>query len=161
MADTFHVNFKYFAYGIGILLVVIYAAGSGIWVNNSPGWYTSLNRPNWQPPDFVFGIIWPYNFVVIALCAIHIANHQSKSTTAIWLSIFGLSVISALNWAYQFYVPHNLNIASISLIATALLTLPLTILIYKSSIKYGLLFTPYQIWVLLAAALSTSYAIKN
>ena len=161
MADTFHVNFKYFAYDIGVLLVVIYAAGSGIWVNNSPGWYTSLNRPNWQPPDFVFGIIWPYNFIVIALCAIHIANHQSKSTTVIWLSIFGLSVMSALNWAYQFYVPHNLNIASISLIATALLTLPLTILIYKSSIKYGLLFTPYQIWVLLAAALSTSYAIKN
>ena len=161
MADTFHVNFKYFAYGIGVLLVVIYAAGSGIWVNNSPGWYTSLNRPNWQPPDFVFGIIWPYNFFVIALCAIHIANHQSKSIVAIWLSVFGLSVITALHWAYQFYVPHNLNIASISLIATALLTLPLTILIYKSSVQYGLIFTPYQIWVVLAAALSTSYAIKN
>ena len=60
-------DFKFSAATIGILLVVIYAVGSGIWVSNSPGWYTSLNRPAWQPPDFVFGLIWPYNFIVIGL----------------------------------------------------------------------------------------------
>ena len=154
-------DFKYVASGIGVLLVVIYAAGSGIWVNNSPGWYTSLNRPNWQPPDFVFGIIWPYNFIVIALCAIHIANHQSKSTTVIWLSIFGLSVITALHWAYQFYVPHNLKLSAIALGLAALLTLPILLITYKASWKMGLLLTPYQIWVAIATTLAWGYALKN
>ena len=51
----------------GVALVFIYAIGSGIWVNTGDNWYRDLNAPSWQPPDFVFGIIWPYNFIVLAL----------------------------------------------------------------------------------------------
>ena len=154
-------DFKFSAATIGILLVVIYAVGSGIWVSNSPGWYTSLNRPAWQPPDFVFGLIWPYNFIVIGLSAIQIANNQSKNVVIIWLTILALSIAFALNWAYQFYVPHNLTIASISLAMVALLTLPLTYFTFKTSLVYGLLFTPYQLWVITASLLSYSYSKLN
>lgn len=154
-------DFKFSAATIGILLVVIYAVGSGIWVSNSPGWYTSLNRPAWQPPDFVFGLIWPYNFIVIGLSAVHIANNQSKNVVIIWLTILALSIAFALNWAYQFYVPHNLTIASISLAMVALLTLALTYFTFKTSLVYGLLFTPYQLWVITAALLSYSYSKLN
>lgn len=154
-------DFKFSAATIGILLVVIYAVGSGIWVSNSPGWYTSLNRPAWQPPDFVFGIIWPYNFIVIGLSAIQIANNQSKNVVIIWLTILALSIAFALNWAYQFYVPHNLTIASISLAMVALLTLPLTYFTFKTSLVYGLVFTPYQLWVITASLLSYSYSKLN
>ena len=154
-------DFKFSAATIGILLVVIYAVGSGIWVSNSPGWYTSLNRPAWQPPDFIFGIIWPYNFIVIGLSAIQIANNQSKNVVIIWLTILALSIAFALNWAYQFYVPHNLTIASISLAMVALLTLPLTYFTFKTSLVYGLVFTPYQLWVITASLLSYSYSKLN
>ena len=154
-------NFKTVACAIGIILVLVYAGGSGIWVNTSPGWYTSLNRPSWQPPDFVFGLIWPYNFVVIGLTAVHIVHNQSRNTSIVWLTIFALSVTFALNWAYQFYVPHNLQIAAISLILTAVLTLPLTFMAFKSSLLYGLLFLPYQAWVITASLLSSSYAKLN
>ena len=154
-------DFKFSAATIGILLVVIYAVGSGIWVSNSPGWYTSLNRPAWQPPDFVFGLIWPYNFIVIGLSAIQIANNQSKNVVIIWLTILALSIAFALNWAYQFYVPHNLTIASISLAMVALLTLPLTYFTFKTSLVYGLVFTPYQLWVITASLLSYSYSKLN
>ena len=154
-------DFKTIASAIGIILVLVYAGGSGIWVNTSPGWYTSLNRPSWQPPDFIFGLIWPYNFLVIGFTAVHIVHNQSRNTAIVWLTIFTLSVTFALNWAYQFYVPHNLQIAAKSLFLTAILTLPLTFLTYKSSIIYGLLFSPYQIWVITAATLSFSYAVKN
>ena len=154
-------NFKIAASAIGVILVLIYAGGSGIWVNTSPGWYTSLNRPSWQPPDFIFGIIWPYNFLILGLTAVHIVNNQSRIIAIAWLTIFALSVTFALNWAYQFYVPHNLHIAATSLILTAIFTLPLTFLALKSSWIYGLLFTPYQAWVITAAILSFSYAAKN
>ena len=49
---------------IGIALVVFYAVGSGLWVNTGDNWYRSLNAPTWQPPNWVFGVIWPYNFIV-------------------------------------------------------------------------------------------------
>ena len=119
-------EFKSLAAGIGIVLVLIYALGSGFWVNNAPGWYTSLNRPSWQPPDFVFGLIWPYNFVILGVAAVRVSNSLSRSEVIIWLGAFALSVAAALSWAYHFYVPHQLQIAAFSLAATALLTLPLS-----------------------------------
>ena len=154
-------NFKIAASAIGVILVLIYAGGSGIWVNTSPVWYTSLNRPSWQPPDFIFGIIWPYNFLILGLTAVHVVHNLSRIIAIAWLTIFALSITFALNWAYQFYVPHNLHIAATSLILTAIFTLPLTFLAFKSSWIYGLLFTPYQAWVITAAILSFSYAAKN
>ena len=50
---------------IGTIIVAIYAIGSGRWVATDAQWYQSLPRPAWQPPGFVFGLIWPYNFAML------------------------------------------------------------------------------------------------
>lgn len=142
---------------LGIALVVIYAVGSGIWVNSSPGWYTSLNRPSWQPPDFVFGLIWPYNFIVLGISAFRISNMLTKSEVIIWLTTFAISIVFALSWAYHFYVPHQFQIAAISLALTAIFTLPMTYLTFKSSIALGFALVPYQLWVAIAASLAWGY----
>jgi translocator protein len=147
--------------GVGLLTLLIYIAGSSIWVSNSPGWYSSLTRPPWQPPDFVFGIIWPYNFIMLGVAAFNVAQSLTKSQTIIWLLFFAASVISALIWAYQFYVPHNLVIAAIALGIAALLTLPVLYLTFKASLLIGILLIPYQIWVVIATTLAWGYSTRN
>ena len=152
---------KYLLAGIGISLVFIYAIGSGIWVSNAPGWYTSLNRPPWQPPDFVFGVIWPYNFVVLGFAAYNVAQTLSRNLTITWLLFFAASVTAALIWAHQFYVPHNLSIAAIALVIAALLTAPVLYLTFKASLLLGVLLVPYQIWVIIASTLAWGYSTRN
>jgi benzodiazapine receptor len=154
-------EFKTVASVLGVVLVLIYASGSGIWVNSSPGWYSSLVRPSWQPPDFVFGLIWPYNFLMLGISAVKVSQTMNRSTTTIWLATFALSVTSALLWAYHFYVPHNLYFAAYALGATALLTLPILAITYRTSLITGLLLTPYQIWVIVATTLAFGYASRN
>jgi tryptophan-rich sensory protein len=146
---------------IGVAIVFIYAIGSGIWVNSSPGWYASLNRPSWQPPSFIFGLIWPYNFVVLGIAAVRISNTLTRTQVIVWLTAFAISVAFALSWAYHFYVPHQLQIAAISLTLTALLTLPITYLTFKASLAMGIALIPYQLWVAIAASLAFGYSIKN
>ena len=152
---------KYLFAGAGILLVLIYAFGSGIWVSSSPGWYSSLNRPPWQPPSYIFGIIWPYNFLVLGIASYQVSLSLTKFENILWLVFFGLSVAAALTWAYQFYVPHNLALAPIALTLCALLTLPVLYLTLKASILMGLLLIPYQIWVAFAASLAWGYSTRN
>ncbi len=147
--------------GIGISLVFIYAIGSGVWVSTSPGWYSTLVRPPWQPPDFVFGIIWPYNFVMLGIAAFNVAQSLNRNQTIIWLSFFAASVAAALTWAYQFYVPHNLSIAAIALVVAALLTIPVLYLTFKVSLLIGTLLLPYQIWVIIASTLAWGYSTRN
>jgi len=154
-------DFKFAAAAIGIILVLIYAIGSGVWVSSSPGWYTSLNRPPWQPPSFIFGIIWPYNFIMLGVAAVNVAQSLTRTQNALWLSFFALSVAAALTWAYQFYVPHNLSIAALALTIAALLTLPVLYLTFKASILIGLLLVPYQIWVAIASTLAWGYSTRN
>jgi len=154
-------DFKFAASAIGITLVLVYAFGSGIWVSNAPGWYTSLNRPPWQPPNFVFGLIWPYNFIVLGVAAVKVAQTLNRSQSIAWIAFFAVSVISALVWAYQFYVPHNLSIAALALGLAAILTIPVLYLTFKASILIGTLLVPYQIWVIIATSLAWGYSTRN
>lgn len=154
-------EFKFAAAAIGIGLVLIYAFGSGIWVSSSPGWYSSLEQPPWQPPDFIFGIIWPYNFIMLGIAAFNVAQSLTKIQTVTWLIFFAASVAAALVWAYQFYVPHNLSIAATALGVAALLTIPVLYLTFKASLTIGLLLIPYQIWVTIATTLAWGYATRN
>ena len=145
----------------GIGLVFIYAIGSGLWVNTGDNWYRSLNAPAWQPPDFIFGLIWPYNFIILGVAAYTVANRLSTTKAITYLSIFAISIICALTWAYQFYQPHNLYAASIALILTAITTLPMLFFIYQASVGVFLAVIPYQLWVITAAFLSATYARLN
>ena len=141
--------------------VFVYAIGSGLWVNTGDNWYRSLNQPPWQPPDFIFGLIWPYNFVVLGIAAVTVSNQLSTTRAIVYLSIFALSVVFALTWAYQFYRPHNLFAASIALALVAILTLPMLFFIYQASLGVFLATIPYQLWVITAAYLSYNYAKLN
>lgn len=146
---------------LGIVLVLIYAIGSGAWVNTGDGWYQSLNSPRWQPPDWVFGVIWPYNFIVLGVLSVVLSRRLSLTTNFWFLLCFLFSVIAALTWAYQFYRPHELVIASIALSLVAIFTAPMLYLAFRTGWQWGLLLLPYQIWVALAANLSWAYSRLN
>jgi len=145
----------------GVVIVFVYAIGSGLWVNTGDNWYRLLNQPSWQPPDFIFGLIWPYNFVILGFASVAVANKLSTANAIVYLSIFALSVAAALTWAYQFYRPHNLYAASIALAVVALLTLPMLYFIYQASVPLFFATTVYQVWVITATYLSYNYAKLN
>ena len=145
----------------GIALVFIYVIGSGLWVNTGDNWYRNLNQPPWQPPPFIFGIIWPYNFFILGVAAVTIAQRATTTATLIYLGFFALTVTFALTWAFQFYRPHNLQAASIALALTAILTIPMVAIAFRTSLPIGIALLPYQVWVAIAANLSYTYSKLN
>lgn len=144
-----------------IVLVVIYAVGSGRWVSTGSSWYLSLEQPWWQPPPWVFGLIWPYNFLVIVIVGIAIAQSASPPLIITTLVLLTLTIALAITWAYLFYEPHQLTAAAIALTAAATLTLPIVVIAFSQQLWIGLLLVPYQIWLFLAASISWGYAIKS
>lgn len=143
-----------------VVLVVIYAVGSGRWVSTGSSWYLSLEQPWWQPPPWVFGLIWPYNFLVIIIVGIAITQTASPPRIITTLALLTLTVALAITWAYLFYEPHLLTAAAVALTAAAALTLPIIVIAFGQAIWMGALLVPYQIWLFLAASLSWGYALK-
>ena len=152
---------KLVASSIGVALVLIYVVGSGLWVNTGDGWYRGLNQPAWQPPDFIFGIIWPYNFIVLGYAAVIVSNRLSAALVATYLTVFAITVACALTWAFQFYRPHNLEAASTALTCVAVLTIALVVIASRASWPLAFALMPYQIWVSIASFLSWAYARLN
>ncbi len=143
-----------------VAVVVLYVVGSGLFVDNS-GWYQSLNRPSWQPPDIVFGLIWPYNFLVLGFASVNVIQGSQLRTSTLFLLFLTASVLAALAWAYFFYKPHDLFLASISLGLATVFTLPLLVMALQKNTLVGLLLLPYQGWLMTATLLSVSYSKLN
>lgn len=147
--------------GVSTAIVVAYAIGAGRWVSTDADWYRSLIKPPWQPPDVVFGLIWPYNFVMLAVAGWAVAGRESRTEHVVWLASLALSVVAALTWAYLFYVPHSLLASGFALTAATLLTLPLVVLTFQASTPLGLALLPYQVWLAVATSLAFGYASRN
>jgi len=154
-------TFRTTASFLGIAIVFVYAIGSGLWVNTGDSWYGNLNRPSWQPPSYLFGLIWPYNFAVLGIAAFALGQRASKPVTITYMFFFAISVASALVWAYQFYQPHNFTASAIALTATAVLTIPMIVILFTVSLPMALAVLPYQVWVGVAASLSWGYRALN
>jgi tryptophan-rich sensory protein len=147
--------------GVSTALVVVYAVGAGRWVSSEPGWYRSLVRPPWQPPDVVFGLIWPYNFVMLAVAGWAVAGRESRSEHVVWLASLALSIAAALAWAWLFYVPHSLTASGFALALATLLTVPLWVVAFRASLPLGIALLPYQVWLAVATSLAFGYASRN
>lgn len=145
----------------GLLLVVAYAAGSSLWVGTGSAWYNGLARPPWMPPNWVFGVIWPYNFVMLGVAMVLVAQRRPWGEVLVGLGAFALSVTAALLWSYLFYGPHRLVESSVSLACAAALTLPVLVVTFRASSVAGLLLVPYQVWICLATALSWAFTRLN
>ncbi len=148
---------RFSAASVVIALVIAYAVLSGRWVATGGSWYQSLEQPAWQPSPVVFGLIWPYNFLVLIVVGIIVSLNASPAKTIIFISALAASVVLALTWAHQFYVLHNLEIAAIALTACALVTLPLVAVAFSERIWLGVVLIPYQVWLFVAASLSWGY----
>jgi len=158
--DTRAMTWRAIAVAAVIITVVVYAVGSGVWVSTGSAWYLALDKPAWQPPSWIFGVIWPYNFVVIGVVGSVVAWNAAPARVVAVLLLLGITVALAIAWAYLFYVPHELTWAAVALTATAVLTLPITAIAFAERWWLGALLVPYQVWVALAASLSWGYVAK-
>lgn len=142
-------------------LVAVFAGLSNVWTAHDPGWYDALERPFFQPPDVVFGVMWPLNFLlllVVGLTSIRTAPGEVAWTAT---GVLAVSVVLALGWAWLFYVPHQLVGAAACLAVAAVLTWILQAVVARHETWAGLLLAPYALWLSVATALSVAYARMN
>ena len=146
---------------VAVVLVVIYAIGSGRYVATNSAWYLSLDAPPWQPPNGLLGLAWTYNFLALAVIGVLMALRAERSPLIGYLTTFAVSVVLALAWSYLFYEPHRLIAAAIALSLCALVTIVMVVLAFRTTAALGWFLLPYQAWLIIASSLSWGYAVLN
>lgn len=144
-----------------VVTVAVYGVLAMRWVSSDPGWYDALRKPAWQPPDWVFGVAWSYNFIALAIAGIALGLSASVRESSTWLAVFAVNVGFALAWAYLFYVPHALWGAAAVLLVGAVLAWALVALAWQAVPWTGLILVPYGIWLSVATSLAVGFAVMD
>lgn len=143
-----------FIIAVGVPLAVGYA-GSLFTMEGVNGWYKTINRPSWNPPDYVFAPVWTtlYIFMGIALYLIWISNApRAKKNTAI--TLFAIQLILNFFWSYIFFTVNEIGWAFVEIVVLWLFIL-FTIFSFASiNKKAAWLLVPYISWVSFAAILT-------
>jgi len=136
--------------------------GSIFTVSAINGWYSTIEKPLFNPPNWIFAPVWTTLFLLmgISLYLIWEKGIQKKEIkTAV--SVFGLQLALNVLWSVLFFGLKNPFFAFIEIILLWVTILATTILFYRISKKAGLLLIPYLLWVTFAAFLNYSIWMLN
>lgn len=143
-----------------VLVTVMYAVMSRVWLDTSSDWYLELDKPWFQPPDWVFGVVWPLNFLALAVVGVLVTRRDPER--APWLlGVYGVSVVCALGWSSLFSEARELAPSAVALVAAAVLTWVLLVLAWRVRPLLGAGLLVYAAWMTLASALSVGIARLN
>lgn len=118
------------------------------------GWYDTLQKPNWTPPDVVFPVAWSILFVTMGIAAWLVWKTAERGELRLPMTLFfGQLVINVL-WSFSFFGQRSPFLGLICLSALVLAVIITTIAFTRVSRAAGWLFLPYLLWLGYAGALN-------
>ena len=125
-------------------------------VDQNTVWYSTLNLPSIKPPGWVFAIIWPILYTMIAISVVLILDTPKKKKTHKTIAI-GLFIINGiLNALYSilFFGMRSISLAFMEQLLLIASTLILVWCVYRLNKTAAYLLVPYLIWICFATVLT-------
>lgn len=126
------------------------------------GWYTIIQKPLFNPPNWIFAPVWTTLFLLMGISLYLIwEKGLDKKEVKLAVSVFGVQLALNIVWSFLFFGLQNPFLAFIEIVLLWIAILATIILFYQISKKAGLLLIPYLFWVSFAAFLNYSIWILN
>jgi tryptophan-rich sensory protein len=143
--------------GLVLLLILCLGAGGLGAIATTPeieGWYKTIARPSWTPPDWIFGPVWTTLYVMMAVAAWFVWKPTGFKGAALPLTLFGLQLLLNIAWSWIFFGLHQPGWAFAEIVVLWLMIVATTVAFFRCSTIAGWLLVPYLAWVSFAAVLN-------
>jgi len=142
---------KYF---LPLLVIACSVIGSlaNIFIN-SDTWYVELVKSPLNPPSYIFGIVWPILYVLMAFVSF-------RSADKIW-KLFIPQLIMNAAWSWMFFFMHAPLLALINISILIFLNQKILVILKNESRLLFFLYLPYVLWLSFAAFLNASIVFLN
>jgi tryptophan-rich sensory protein len=140
---------------IGLCFVFAFAGGTFTPQPGSEWYYHVLQRPSWNPPDWLFPPAWTLLFILMgtALYLVVMQGIENKPVKSA-LAVFGVQLLLNLGWSALFFGLHSPLFALVDIVLLWL-AIVLTIVKFRAvSPLAGNLLIPYILWVSFASFLN-------
>lgn len=127
-----------------------------------PTWYSTLIKPSFNPPNWLFGPVWITLFGLMGVSAFLVYD-KGTSNGSVRIALYTFCLQFALNvlWDGLFFGLHSISYALIDIIVLWISIAVCIFLFYRVSRITGLLLLPYILWVTIAALLNYFIYILN
>lgn len=124
-------------------------------------WYSTIEKPFWNPPNWVFGPVWTLLYVFMGIAAYLIWRNREKSGAKLALVFYGVQLFLNTLWSILFFGLQNPSLAFIEIVILLVFILITIILFWRISRLAALLLVPYIAWVFFATVLNFSIMQLN
>ena len=135
-----------------VILTSVIGSLANVYIN-SDDWYANLVKSPLNPPSFVFGIVWPILYAIMALVSFKMANKISN--------LFIAQLIANAAWSWMFFYFHAPVMALVDISVLIYLNQKILKILRGESTVLFYLYLPYLIWLSFAAFLNASIVFLN
>lgn len=123
-------------------------------------WYAQLNKPSWNPPNWLFGPVWSILYILMGVSLAMVLNSTSTHKTKAVI-VFSVQLILNLAWSYIFFVQKNMGGALIEILLLLIFIILTIVSFYPIRKTASYLLLPYLCWVAFASFLNyTIYSLN-
>jgi benzodiazapine receptor len=158
--STFEDSKSAFSRPISLVLALIPVVAAGVLGNlatipNIPTWYSSLVKPAFNPPNWIFGPVWTALYVLMAYAFYRIlcqAPGHKWRRAAIVAFLFQIALNAA--WSFAFFGAHSPALG-LAVILPLWVAIAVTLRLFLSQDRTaGWCIAPYLAWVSFAVLLN-------
>ncbi|MCV0424838.1 MAG: tryptophan-rich sensory protein [Roseibium sp.] len=144
---------------LALFLVVVLATGLFIGTQSPPGeWYQNLQKPVFNPPDWIFPPVWTVLYIFIAVAGWRTFRTAPRSAAMV---LWALQMLLNWIWSPVFFTLHMVWPALAIIVLLLLTILAFTRDRWHHDRPAALLFSAYAAWVGFAAVLNGAIAFLN
>ena len=126
-----------------------------------PGWYETLNRPSFNPPNWLFGPVWSTLYLLMGISLFLIWKQSASKERNLAIIVFLLQQALNFGWSFIFFYFNMIGFALIEIILLWISIVIMLVLFYKIKPAAAYINIPYLLWVTFAALLNASYYFLN
>ncbi len=123
-------------------------------VGNINGWYATLNKPSFSPPNFLFGPVWTTLYILMGISLYLIIQSPKTDARNTALIIFAFQMALNFSWSFLFFYFKWPGIAFIEIIIMWISIIMMIITFYRISPVSAYIQIPYLLWVSFASVLN-------
>jgi tryptophan-rich sensory protein len=143
--------------GLAVFIAVCLGAGGLGAIATTPeidGWYRTLAKPNWNPPDSVFGPVWTTLFILMGIAGWLVWKPEGFKAAALPLTLFVVQLALNVTWSWIFFGMHQAGWAFAEIVILWLAIAATAAAFFRSAKAAGWLLMPYLACVSFAAVLN-------
>jgi tryptophan-rich sensory protein len=129
-------------------------AGSYLTAPGLPVWYANLLKPEWTPPNWVFGPVWFVLYTMMGIAVWLVWRQGGLFRTKLPIIFFVVQLLLNVLWSYLFFSLRAPMFAFAEIVVLWLAILATTIAFWQASRPAGLLMLPTLAWVAYAGVLN-------